>query len=320
MRLLAVDSEHDYFLLGCTIEEVNKKIIPQQNNLLERYKGNEYKTYYVSSPEAREAELKAQAQIKSNPYQSKTRLFGALIHEEPTYDAFVVVKRDLTELYFVPFDFFYPQKWGSYDPWGNTIKKGIKSLIEVTKLPMINENGDPYPNPEVWTNGDAEALLADYQEQMADWKKKGPRFVFSVLMAQYQLYRISHLEMDMLLSQGGVAMPKEWYEMDSAHRHIALDYLKKKTPEEVLEDFGLRPFKTTKEELARLQEMEEQGFSEGAIIKEFYGDYLDGCFTWETFMDCVAEDDRDRYDDLQDLSDDERKRKLWRATTGVDEY
>ena len=320
MRLLAVDSEHDYFLLGCSIEEVNKKIIPQQNNLLDRYKGDGHKTYYVSSPETREAELKAQAKIKANPYQSKTRLFGILIHEEPTYDAFVVVRRDLTELYFVPFDFFFPEKWGNHNPWGNTVKKDIKSLIEVTKLPMINEKGDPYSGPESWTNGDAEALLADYQEEMTEWKKKGPRFVYNIVMAQFQLYRLSHLEIEMLLSQGGVSLPKEWYEMDSAHRHIALDYLKKKTPEEALEDLGLRRFKTTEEERARLQEMEEQGFTEGAIIKEFYGDYLDGCFTWETFMDCVPEDDRDRYDDLQGLDDDERRRRLWRATTGVEDY
>ena len=63
MRVLAIDSDHGYFLLGCTLEEVKKKIIPQQEDLLDRYSGDGHKTYYVSSVETREKELAAQAII-----------------------------------------------------------------------------------------------------------------------------------------------------------------------------------------------------------------------------------------------------------------
>ena len=315
MRVLAVDSEHDYFLLGCTLEEVNKKIIPQQEDLLERYSHDVHKTYYVSSAETREKELKDQALVKANPYQSKTRIYGILIHEEPTFDAYVVVRRDLAELYFVPFDFVYPAKWGDHNPWGNTVKKEIKSLIELTKLPMVNEKGEAYDDGEVWTNGDAEALLADYLDAIEEWKEKGPLFVYRTVMAQFQKYRLNHHEIEMLMAKGGVKLPMEWYEMDSAHRHIAGDYLKKRIKPEP----ETKSFRNTEQEKEHIMELIQLGYDDDAITGIFYDEFLDDCFTWKTFMECIPEGDEDRYADLQNIPNEERKRKLWRFVSRLDD-
>ena len=302
MRLLACDPRHKYFFLGVTQKELEEQVIPLQQSILEEYGNDLHPHLLISSEETRDQEIENQKLIKKNPFTRRTRLYSVYIHEAPEWDAYIVTNPSLTELYFVPFDFFFPHRWGSEGAWSEVDKKDIKSLAELCDAPFTHKGGVPYHREWHYTKGEAAELLSDLLEKLPSWKEKGPKKVLSMVMPHFQGYRLYYEEMEELLIKGGVKKSGEWWDQDQMHLKIA-DY-----------DSGYRdPLvygkRSLEEEDAHLNEMEEQGHGDAEIVEEVFFDYLDGIISWDTVYSFYGE--YPPYQELNKMKDDDRRRYMW---------
>lgn len=302
MRILACDPVHKYFFIGVNEEELKAQIIPLHEEILEEYSHDHYPTILVSSVKIREKELEDQKKIKANPFISKTKAFSIYLHEVPDFDAFIVVNPKLTELYFVPFDFFAPEKWGTSGEWCRVDKKDIDNIVGILDIPFTHDGGVKYNAEWKYTKGEAAELLDDLLDYIPIWKKKGPKKVFSMVMPHYQAYRLYVEELDALLYKGGVRMPREWWDQDQMHLKTQADYFEEKE----------EPYTGTRDvegEDALIYAMKEDGRSDTEVLDALLFDYLDDIITWDVLYGYYC--GYDVFDMMDKMDDKERRRFIW---------
>jgi len=302
MRILACDPKHRYFFIGVTQQELDEQIIPLHESILEEYSHDQWPHILVTSQKLRDKEIAAQKEIKANPFTRGTRLYSVYIHEAPTFDAYIVVKPDLSELYFVPFDHFVPEKWGTSGEWHEFDKIDIKTIAELVDIPFTHKGGIAYKMKWSYTKGQAAELLDDLMESIPEWKKKGPKKVFRMVMAHYQAYELYVEEVAALLYKGGVKMPLEWWDQDQMHLKTQADYFEEKE----------EPYHGTRNQEAEdafIQVLEADGRSQTEIGDQLMFDYLDGIIGWETFYGYYS--GYPIYDELNKKTDSERREFLW---------
>ena len=302
MRILACDPTHKYFFLGVTKKDLDEQIIPLHESILEEYSHDQWPHILVSSKGLRKKEIEDQKQIKANPFTRRTRLYSVYIHEVPDFDAYIVVKPDLSELYFVPFDHFAPQRWGTEAPWCEIDKRDIASIAELVDIPFTHKGGVAYAKEWHYTKGQAADLVDDLADSLPEWKKKGPKKVFRMVMAHYQAYRLYVEEVDALLGKGGVKMPLEWWDQDSQHLRTQADYFDEKEEPYL----GTRDLE---EEELYIQALEDEGRSSTEINDQLLFDYLDGIIDWEIYY-CHFKG-YPLFDSLDHMPEEGRRRYLW---------
>lgn len=302
MRILACDPLHKYFFIGVTQKELEEQIIPLHESILEEYSHDQWPHILVTSKPLRDKEIADQKLIKANPFTRRTRLYSVYIHEVPDFDAYIVVNPNLTELYFVPFDHFIPEKWGTDGEWREFDKQDIKNIAELVDIPFTHNGGVAYSMKWHYTKGQAAELLDDLLESVPTWKKKGPKKVFRMAMPHYQAYRLYVEELDALLYKGGVKMPLEWWDQDQMHLKTQADYFDEKEEPYT----GTR---TGEEEEILVQAMEDDGRSSTEISDELMFDYLDGIINWDTFYRYY--DEYPIYQDLNKMPEPERRKFMW---------
>ena len=301
MRILACDPIHKYFFIGVDEKELKEIVIPHQEMLLATYRGDRHPHILVSSIETREKELEEQRKIKANPFTRRTIRYSEGIHEVPDFDAYIVVNRDLDELYFVPFDFWAPEKWGMDPPWHKIDKVNISSLAEVLDVPF-NYKGKSQEKEFDYTVEDANELMACLMDKIPEWKRKGPKRVFEMVMAEYQLYHLYINELDALLFKGDVHMPLEWWDQDQMHLKTQADFFQKK-------EEPYRGKRSYEDELMLVEAMKMEGRTSTEVGDQILFDYLDRIITWETLYEFFY--GYDIYEELNKMEDSERRRFIW---------
>ena len=303
MRILCCDPVNEYFFIAVSKDELEEQIMPLYEDLLEEYSHDTWKHLYVTAPWLKDEELQAQAKIKQNPFVSKTYEFTKFIHEPCDADAYIVVNKDLTHLYFVPFNFFSPFLWKDDGHWNEVDKREIGLIAEIADVPFTYRGGKPIPvNEKPWTNGDAEELVADDYERLPKWKKKGQEFVFNMIMSQLRKNHIWPKEAQKLMVDGGCVMPPWFWEQDYAHLMIQSDFFVEKK-----EEGEVKP-RTIEEEEAMLDKLLAE--SNGWVVAERLAwDYLDGYITWDMMVE-LFDNDPD-FEPAKKLSDVERRKWLW---------
>ena len=302
MRILACDPKHKYFFIGVTQKELDEQIIPLHESLLKEYAHDQWPHILVSSKETRGKELEAQKEIKANPFTRKTRLYSLYIHEAPTFDAYIVSRPDLSELYFVPCDHFAPEKWGTAGSWCEIDKQDIQTIAELVDIPFTHQGGTAYKAEWNYTKAQAADLLDDLMDSIPEWKKKGPKKVFRMVMAHYQAYEFYIEEVSALLHKGGVQIPTHWWDQDQMHLKTQADYFEDKE----------QPFTGTRDQAMEdelVQVMEEDGRSQTEIGDQLIFDYLDGIIDWDIFYSFFS--GYPIYDELNEKPDKERREFIW---------
>ena len=302
MRVLACNPKHKYFFLGVTGKELQEQIIPLHESMLEEYASDQWPHILVTNAELRDKEIAAQKAIKANPYTRKTRAYSLYIHEAPLFDAYIVTNPSLSELYFVPFDHFAPERWGANCPWCEFDKKDIKSIAQLVDLAFTHNGGQAYATGWSYTKGQAAELLDDLMDSIPEWKKKGPKKVFRMVMTHYQSFRLYIEELDALLGQGGVKLPAEWWDQDQMHLKTQLDYFNEPEP----------PFTGTRnaeEEDELVHAWEAEGRDDTEIHDELMFDYLDGIIAWDVFYAYYK--GYPVYDDQDGMPDAKRREYFW---------
>ena len=308
MRIIACDPAHGYFFLGVNEKELEEQIIPLHEMLLNEYSHDLWPNILVSSVETRKKEIADQKAIKANPFVRKTRLYCCYIREVPDFDAYIVTRADLSELYFVPFDHFAPQHWGITGVWRHFDKRDIQNIEELADIPFTYR-GHVYDEEAYWTKEQKAELVDELLDSLPEWKKKGPRKVFRMIMPHYQAYHLFIEDLDALLYKGGVHMPSDWLGQDQMHIKTQADYFDEKE----------EPFvgkRTLDEEAAIARQMIAEGRSNREWALEILGDYLDGIIDWKICYSLLYE--FTPYQNLDHMKDDERKKMLWRQEYDTD--
>jgi hypothetical protein len=301
MKCIACDSDRDYFFCGASIEEVNDQIIPMMKTLQKSSEGLRFPHLFVSSEKTLKKELEAQKKIKANPFVTKTILFHDYTGEIPDSDLYFVVNQKLDELYFVPFDIIYPERWGSHNPWGRVDKFTFKKLVALSTKPMTYDNGKVYAVQDPWTQEDVDNLVAKLVVDVKKLKPQGPEAVFNRVYPSFQEYRIWVEDLSRLFKLGNCIVGPDFFEMDQEQMHVVADYFDEKKP-------IVLKHRSFEEEKAICDKKDQMKISGAQICDEVVFDYLDGLIEWETVLPLVEKGWLDKYTPLEDKK---RKRQLW---------
>lgn len=303
MRILCCDPYKKLFFIAVNKQELEEQILPLHQDLLEEYAHDTWKHLYVSAPWLRDEELDAQAKIKVNPFTSETVDFSRFIHESCDADAYIVVSADLMQLYFVPFNYFSPFLWKDDGDWNAIDKRDIKLISEIADVPFALHGKAISLDPNhKWTNGDAEELLADYEEKLPRWKNKGPQFVFNMVMSQLRKNHLWPREAQKLMVDGRCVMPPWFWELDYAHLMIQGDYFLEKPPKKVAK------LRTIEEEEAMLGKLNSE--TNAWVTGERLAlDYLDGYITWDMMVELF--DNHPDFEAAKNMSEPDRRKWLW---------
>ena len=139
-------------------------------------------------------------------------------------------------------------------------------------------------------------------EKLPEWKKKGPKFVFNMVMSQLRKYHLWPKEAQKLMVDGGCIMPPWFWELDYAHLMIQSDFfVEKEEPSEV------KP-RTIEEEEAVLEKVdrENNGWVSGEKLAL---DYLDGFITWDMMVELF--DYHPDFEVGKNWNEQQRRKWLW---------
>ncbi len=304
MKAIACDSDRDYFFCSANLEEYKTQLIPFRKALEDKCRNEEHLRWpnlFVSTEETMEKELAAQALVKANPYQSKTILFHDYTDETPDAYIYFIINQKLNELYFVPFDIIYPERWGKSNPWGALDKFEFKKVIQIATKPMTFDHGRKHPVKDPWTDVDHDDLVEELSEKVKTWKSKGPEYVFRKVYPYFQQYRIFVEDLHRLFAEGGVAMDREFFSLDQEHMHVVADWFEPKRDVIIMK-------RTWQEEDELCMKKDSVGVSGTQIYLDILFDYLDQIIDWDTVMKLTADADLSKY---ENMDDETRRKKLW---------
>lgn len=295
MKALACDVNNSYFFCSANKKELEEQLIPLRKKLEKDYQNDFRPHFFVSSEDTMKRELEKQAKIKANPYQARTLTFYVYIGEIPDADIYFCVNRELTELYFIPFDIIHPRYWGAMDPFSALDKFEFKKILQLTQKPMTYKGKKKSPNEII---GNDPFIMTDLRDKVKEWSEQGKEYVFKKVFPFFQSYNIHVDAMQELFYIAGFGMKKEFYEMDSMHMHTAFDYLH---PLVMIENRTLEEEKKHASQILDedcIEEMERQ-----VIL-----DYLDEVITWEIVRDIIGNDHVSGYDNMKEET---RRKTLW---------
>lgn len=302
MRCLATDPDRYYFFCGASINEATEQLLPYRDSLEAKCTSEFDKRLFQSSRATYEQELEAQKEIKKLPYITRTIKYHQYIGEVPDYDIYFVANSQLNELYFVPFDTIYPEKWGSYNPWRAIDKFDFKKLIALSER-VITYQGKPYKTQDPWVDDDVVELTEYLSERMLEIRDKGPRYVFAFVYSYFQHYQIFVNDLKRLLLEGNCVLDHAFFNMDQLHMHMARDYMNRAKKEVVISRK-----RTKEEEISYSKKLLDLGYSASQVDLNFIYDFLDNKIDYSTFNELVEGLDVSRY---QGLTDDEIRKKIW---------
>lgn len=219
MECFAYSRNFDLFLCSANQEEVDEIIKPTLLDLIENYKDDIHPNYLVSSLDTFYYEVAKQKEISKNPYRSSTLQFGRLNHKEPNADCYFVVKKDLSELYIVPYDIFYTTNVidGDSHMFGYIDRFKFSSLINLTLHDTIykEKSYTSFSHLDSYKKN----IISFYKKYIEDNEICDGMWIFNQLYVYFQSMDIEFDEFEKLVKkyQRINLVPENYWNIDQVH-------------------------------------------------------------------------------------------------------
>ncbi len=302
MECLACSRNFDYFFCSSDIEEVEKHIKPLLLSLIEKHKKDKHPYHFVSSLETLEKELKDQREIKENPYRSSTLQFMRLVGKEPASDCYFVIKRDLSQLYIVPFDIFYTKNVfdGDSHMFGYCDHFAFQTLTELAR--HNNAYGKENYSSFSHTKEYKDRIKKFYKDYIETNHINDGMWIFSQLYVYYQSMDIEFDELENTVKQYQKKnpVPESYWEMDQIHLRNDTSL--------IIPKMKMEKKRTYKEEVEWIKKFNQSGRFDNLISVLLIEHFLDDIIFYEDYKRITD----NQFPCLDSLSSDkEKKHYLW---------